>query len=1295
MSTGGQRSRRCRTGVLLAGLLLLVTSQAAFVADPAAAGAQSTGGTSPVVTSVAQCIGGGVAGVSQAVRPGRLSVTGGSGSFSGVTPGQLSVTATPGMMLSGQVDLEAENTGQSVDVAPLIGTPSWGDPASSYWTVQHSIPVGAGAYTASVNLTAPTRPGTYHVLFAFALEEHGYNVASATNWASGLPPQWGDGNNIAELTPSKIAQAQRYGCAVDRWNMQSGPQDVLVAVTAITIDVTPGAAPPAGTPAGGIRVSPWKAISTGNTPQTGAQLNAVTCVTDTDCWAVGSVSTGPTATSGEGPSATVAIHWDGKSWTRVTTPSPASPTGPEDALDTIACPAANDCWAGGWQGAGPGTNGSGMLLHWNGRRWTEEPDSALMEAIGPVVTLACASASECWAAGSNGPPSEGYLYLGGSVQSLLRYGSQHGRLAWFLATDARHLRPAVRIEGLTCGPNSGACWMVGAIPVPYTATPGLQRPGSDTFAAEYLPGSGWRQTPTSSPPFDYVAPQDQLTSVTCASDSSCWAVGDNPAGAASLESSFGETFLTDHWNGSTWSPETLPAPPATSSAGFANPSVACVSASDCWLLGSEWSVSPGQIYATAVPTYRVVAEHWNGRTWSEVPVTQPDSTGVHVASVACTVATCFAVGSYDGTFVPGTAGPPVHPLILRLAMSSQPSSSQPVTTPACSEGGSPTTATPTGSGTGGAQTLSSPESLDIVAFPFHVDGGPVSSYCVAAAVLTEGQTPTPVSGRVVILTIHRLLEAPLSVPLVTNTDGEASVVVCLSGPILSSRTSPCPSANSNPLGDLVVVTGGVAGDPSPLALVALTPLRHPSCPASLTNTAPQGSLQGLDGTVVSQGTCFRGVISLGFTPTSSAQGSSQFIGKVQPLITGPNASCLGPFSADIIAAASTACTSSFQKARVVPAYFTTAEQIGCQVLQDMNTLAGVASCAGAAIIAVGGCAAGAATGPGDGVICPVLLTTDAATLGATCVTFLAGAFSDYLTNSSLPSIAISAGSGDVELAGLSFSCGEVTQNFRFTGAPIQGASWNGSAELSARPGTTVTFTLKVDNSFRDPLPNSPVYFSSSSPGLFAAVEPGGAGVAITSATQVFDTNAQGEIPISFTAPDTASASQQIGLTASDRGSNEAEVFWMTPLEQLEQNLRSTPGCNYSTLHPAGYDMTDCSSGVSLTGKSITVETSGFRPKSVCTVSIHSVPTVLARVVSASSGHVGLRIMPSMGLDPGHHIVTIAGTSRSGSPLLAVAFFYLRASRPTVAWRRWVLVGLGVALAGVVAALRTRRRATTK
>jgi hypothetical protein len=74
------------------------------------------------------------------------------------------------------------------------------------------------------------------IIFAFALEKTGDEVTLVTNWASGNDV-WYDGNDLAEFTPGQIADAQRYGCAIDDWLTQQGYRCVFVPADAISITV--------------------------------------------------------------------------------------------------------------------------------------------------------------------------------------------------------------------------------------------------------------------------------------------------------------------------------------------------------------------------------------------------------------------------------------------------------------------------------------------------------------------------------------------------------------------------------------------------------------------------------------------------------------------------------------------------------------------------------------------------------------------------------------------------------------------------------------------------------------------------------------------------------------------------------------------------------------------------------------------------------------------------------------------------------------------------------------------------
>lgn len=73
--------------------------------------------------------------------------------------------------------------------------------------------------------------------------------------------------------------------------------------------------------------------------------------------AVGTVSDLPSLAS-----RTLAYHWNGRTWQRVTTPNPAG-TSSGNELAAVAARATNDVWAAGGDGGYPEAS---LVLHWNG-----------------------------------------------------------------------------------------------------------------------------------------------------------------------------------------------------------------------------------------------------------------------------------------------------------------------------------------------------------------------------------------------------------------------------------------------------------------------------------------------------------------------------------------------------------------------------------------------------------------------------------------------------------------------------------------------------------------------------------------------------------------------------------------------------------------------------------------------------------------------------------------------------------------------------------------------------------------
>jgi len=97
----------------------------------------------------------------------------------------------------------------------------------------------------------------------------------------------------------------------------------------------------------------------------GGLLTGVSSLTGSDAWASGFFNTNG---GGEG---TLLLHWDGKAWTRVPSPSP-SPGGPTGGsfLNGVDMAATADVWSAGGTVFDSTGRERTLLLHWNGMTWT-------------------------------------------------------------------------------------------------------------------------------------------------------------------------------------------------------------------------------------------------------------------------------------------------------------------------------------------------------------------------------------------------------------------------------------------------------------------------------------------------------------------------------------------------------------------------------------------------------------------------------------------------------------------------------------------------------------------------------------------------------------------------------------------------------------------------------------------------------------------------------------------------------------------------------------------------------------
>jgi hypothetical protein len=445
----------------------------------------------------------------------------------------------------------------------------------------------------------------------------------------------------------------------------------------------------------------WATVPSPNTGVTqGNVLRAVTCVSASDCWAVGSWS------EPASPSRTLALHWDGTAWSIVPTPNTgdgdynylagvacagpaacsavgyrstpqgfqtlalrwdgtawsivASPNGSgaqQSFLDAVTCGAAGDCWAVGWYVQGTTGFNQTLVLRWNGTAWAAVGSpNALLSTHNDLHGVACAAANDCWAVGA--------AYNGRAQQTLaLRWNGT----AWSVVTSPSSAATADNtLRAVSCS-SASDCWAVGN-----------RAAGAAQTLALRWNGSAWALVASPSPDAGRDA---TLWGVHCpGGGGACWAAGshddagvrqtlalrwdgaawgiadsadhtapqnntllgvdcvaaDDCWAVASYSRDGVQQTLVQHWDGAAWG---IVASPNTSPAqSNILYDVACVATDDCWVAG----------YFLGDTGWQTLTLHWDGAAWTIVPSPSAAGGNNFLTDIACVAADdCWAVGFRD------------------------------------------------------------------------------------------------------------------------------------------------------------------------------------------------------------------------------------------------------------------------------------------------------------------------------------------------------------------------------------------------------------------------------------------------------------------------------------------------------------------------------------------------------------------------------------------------------------------------------------------------------------------------
>ncbi len=341
----------------------------------------------------------------------------------------------------------------------------------------------------------------------------------------------------------------------------------------------------------------WFRVKTPNPGGTGnsstSELFAVRCTTASNCWAVGDYSK-------NGAQLDQVLHWTGKKWFLVPTPTPGGTVmNDTNTLNDVACTSAKSCWAVGSYGDMIETSISeselalNQALHWDGTKWslssTPQPGGTAVNHANSLESVRCSAPKDCWAAGTFGKLRA--MNKSTLTSEMLHWNGSKWATVTVPSPGGTGKGSLTEIASLSCTSASN-CWATGVA--------GKFGPTTVRILnlALHWNGRKWFRAATPNPNKGNAL--NSLISVTCASARDCWAVGE-AVGKSSLNQIL-------HWNGVKWSLVKAPNPAGTGmdSRQSLN-SVRCVSKADCWAVGAQQTKTGAQQNEIL---------HWNGTKWS-------------------------------------------------------------------------------------------------------------------------------------------------------------------------------------------------------------------------------------------------------------------------------------------------------------------------------------------------------------------------------------------------------------------------------------------------------------------------------------------------------------------------------------------------------------------------------------------------------------------------------------------------------------------------------------------------------
>jgi len=357
--------------------------------------------------------------------------------------------------------------------------------------------------------------------------------------------------------------------------------------------------------------TPWWFIQSTQNPHGLAEadrFSGVSCWSASGCDAVGSNSNSEDEIVG------LVERWNGSGWEVQSTPK--SEGAKEDNLESVACRSASECEATGYAEVAGGKHVT-LAERWNGTAWSVQSTPTNEGDDSNLVSVSCASASECVAGGV-------YLPTAGKKVALAELWN--GK-EWKIETTATLPEEDKngRFESVSC-PASKDCIAVGSV---VTTVYGL------VPLIESWNGSKW--TLQSHATLEHAV-EVELSGVSCSATNACTAVGEYNATTEK-----GRRALIERYNGTSWQLQEAASPvgkPAPEGSHWALNVVSCPTSSSCVAAGSYDESTSGKKL--------LLGEEWNGSRWELAQPVDRTGTGVlydEPRAVSCSAAlTCTLAG---------------------------------------------------------------------------------------------------------------------------------------------------------------------------------------------------------------------------------------------------------------------------------------------------------------------------------------------------------------------------------------------------------------------------------------------------------------------------------------------------------------------------------------------------------------------------------------------------------------------------------------------------------------------------